>query len=153
MSPPDRTKGLARVDPLFGEVRYDGKGTWAGSAEIAPIADTVAVLIATDEGGPTDAHRETFRELVRRYAALSPDIAAALYALFAPYEKESDAGRLPRPASADEMWRIVSLDWVHIEDGERLRLGYGFVEGAGWDDAMFTVSVENWVATGESLDD
>jgi hypothetical protein len=157
MSPDEPTKGRALVDPLFGEVRYDGKGSWAGSGAFPPIADTVSVLIAADETGPTEAHREDFRELTRRYAALSPDIGAALFALYAAHPKESAvagaAGRFPRASSPEEMADLVILDWILVEGGARFLLGYGFIEGSGWDDAMFTVRVEGWVVTGESLDD
>ncbi len=153
MSPIEPTKGRTLVDPLFGEVRYDGKGSWSGSAAFAPIADTVSVLIAADETGPTEAHREAFRELTRRYTAMSAEIAVALFALYSPHAKESPAGRFPRASSPEEMSELVILDWLLVEDGTRVLLGYGFVEGSGWDDAMFTVKIENWVVTGESLDD
>jgi hypothetical protein len=147
------TKGRALVDPLFGEVRYDGKGSWSGSAAFAPIADTVSVLIAADETGPTEAHREAFRELARRYAAMSAEIAAALFALYAAHPKESVEAPFPRVSSPEEMADLAILDWILVEAGSRLLLGYGFIEGSGWDDAMFTVKVENWAVTGESLDD
>ena len=42
---------------------------------------------------------------------------------------------------------------MEIDAQAELRLGYGYVDGAGWDDAMFTLKVTGWTVEGESLDD
>lgn len=153
MSRSRESKGETRADPLFGEVRYDGKGAWVGSIAFAPVADTISILVASGVEGPTDGHREAFRELTQRYDDLSPAIATALFELFSPYLREPRAGRFPKPASPDAIWGMTILDWVLVEGESRLKLGYGFIDGSGWDDAMFTVKIEGWVPTGESLDD
>jgi hypothetical protein len=153
MAASGKSKGGTLTDPLFGEVTYDGKGSWAGSVTFGPVSDVVSVIIAAGGGGPTEEHRKAFRELTKRYDDLSTQIADELFALYEPHQREHHEGRAPRPGGPGAMWDMLMLDWILVEDGDRLKLGYGFVDGSGWDDAMFTVRVEGWVATGESLDD
>jgi hypothetical protein len=51
------------------------------------------------------------------------------------------------------MERVTQLDCLAIEPGPYFRLSYGFRSDVGWDDAMFSVKLENWRVMPESLDD
>jgi len=83
---------------------------------------------------------------------MAPAIGQTLLDLYRP-AREGHDGALPDPASAEAMSAMTELDWVEIGADESVRLGYGFVEGAGWADAMFTIRVVDWNPAGEHLSD
>jgi hypothetical protein len=140
-----------RVDPVFGRLQHDGRSSWHGRARFAPLALEVSVVIVTGTAEPGERERSAFAELARRYEAMAPHIGTALLELYEPFLDAGGEG--PRASSPDAMLRLTALDWVEIEAPDRLRLGYGFVSGAGWDDAMFTLTVTAWRVEGASLDD
>ena len=45
------------------------------------------------------------------------------------------------------------MDDIHLESPRGLRVGYGFEEGIGWDDAMFTVELNEWKVAHCWMDD
>jgi len=147
-----RRSRRAWTDPVLGVLEYDGKSAWGGRAAFSPLARDVAVSVVTAGGEPTAGQRERFVELVRRYPNMAPAIGQALLDLYRPACEGHD-GALPDPASAAAMSTMTELDWVEIGSDESVRLGYGFVEGAGWDDAMLTIRLVDWNPAGEHLSD
>ena len=140
------------TDPVLGALDYDGKSSWQGRAWFPPLGRNVAVSVVTGGPEPVPALGNQFAELVRRYPAMAPAIWQALLDLYRPARDGHPEG-LPDPASAEEMGATTELDWVEIEADGPIRLGYGFVEGAGWDDAMFTIRVVDGEPSPEHLDD
>ena len=140
------------TDPVLGVLEYDGKAAWQGRAPFPPLARDVLLSVVTAGAEPTGEHRERFSELGRRYATMAPAIGQALLDLYRP-AREGHEGNLPDPASAEEMRAMTELDWVEMGADGSTRLGYGFREGAGWDDAMFTLRIVNWEPIPEHLDD
>lgn len=146
-----RTAGPGCDDPVFGRLAHDGTA-WQGRPFFAPASGTVPIAIVGAAVPPGDRERARFGELEARYASLLPAIAQALFDLYAP-AREADVDTLPDPSSATDLMRFIRLDWIELSAHDACRLGYGFVEGVGWDDAMFTVKIVGETVTGESLED
>ena len=139
-------------DPLFGALVHDGRSSWQGRTFFGPAGTTVPVTIVSGDVAPGERERARFSDLEGRYASFLPDIAQALFDLYVP-ARDAAVDGLPEPASAREMVRLVRLDWIELVAGGGVRLGYGFVDGVGWDDAMFTIAIVDGRVRGESLDD
>ena len=139
------------LDPVFGRVEHDGRSSWHGRVPFAPLALEVSVVIVAGSSEPGERERTLFVELGRRYESIAPDIGVALLDLYTPFLEAGNDG--PRASSPRDMLALTELDWIEIQPPDRLRLGYGFVGGAGWDDAMFTIKVTGGRVEGESLDD
>jgi hypothetical protein len=60
---------------------------------------------------------------------------------------------MPAPVTAADLDRLTRLDRISVQDADTIELGYGFVDGAGWDDAMLRVRLKDWKAEGIALDD
>ena len=125
------------VDPIFGTLEREGTARWRGRVFFEPVAQTVHVGLDTGDREPDEREHRVFRELARRYASMSAKIGDALLTLYVPF-RDADPERMPDPSSSREMLSLTRLDWLDLSAGG-VRLGYGFVEGAGWDDAMFTI--------------
>ena len=81
-----------------------------------------------------------------------PAIAEELYGLYMP-GKSGAPDKPPHPFAAADMVTLTRLGGVEIQRNGGLRLFYGFIEGAGWDEATFTLRVSNWSPVGENLRD
>ena len=117
-----------------------------------PVSREVAVAIPTGGLEPGEQERTAFLELTRRYDAMLPAIAEELYGLYMP-DKGGAPDKPPHPAASQDMIPLTRLGGVEIGRDAHLRLFYGFVEGAGWDEATFTVRVSVWTPVGEDLRD
>jgi hypothetical protein len=140
------------VDPLFGPLAYDGKTAWQGRVRLPLASPEVSVAIVTGGPEPGEHERGTFLELAQRYEAMRPAIGAALFKLYMP-SRGGEPDGLPKPISPEDMLSLTQLDWLAIGPSGHVRLGYGFRQGVGWDDAIFTIRVVDWTPAGESLSD
>jgi hypothetical protein len=140
-------------DPLFGPLEFSETGCWRGDAFFEPAGEDIGVEILSNGQDPTDEQRQTYVQLGERYASLLKPIARSLFELYAMKLEAGDERAVAKPSSPDEITALTQLNWIEIGDGGALRLGYGFREGVGWDDAVFTVRIEDWQTSGESLDE
>lgn len=143
-------------DPVLGRLRL-ASGRWEGAAEFRPKNATVEVVVSAEKSGPTDVHRNAYREVEARYDSLIHPIAEELFRLYQPYQAEFDYRGVekgaPDPRDAQEMADLVTLEAIEIEDENLFRLYFAFREGAGWPDALFTVVLRDWLPVGVALDD
>jgi hypothetical protein len=151
----DRFRHVPRTvsDPVFGELEYHESGSWRGDVSFEPAGEEIGVEIVTGGPEPTEAHRQLFVELSQRYRALMPAIGAELLRLFASHPKHDGLPAPMTPRSAEDMARVVQLNWIELRSGGELQLGYGFQPDVDWEDALFTVSIKNWTPSGQSLAD
>ena len=136
---------------MFGTLAHDGSA-WHGQVVFGTPARDVAVFVVTGGAEPGSRERELFTGLVARYASMAPDIAGALFELYAPWQEAALEGLPPSP-SPESLLTLTALNWMEIHADGRIHLGYGFVDGAGWDDATFTLAIVDGAVVAESLDD
>ena len=65
-------------DPFFGRMEFEKVGFWATHTLFKPLGREVEVIVLAGETGPIEAQRELYRELERRYEALSEMIIGAI---------------------------------------------------------------------------
>jgi hypothetical protein len=149
-----RQKHRSIGDPAFGELAYE-QPWWRGKVRFRPCASEVAINIEADEGGPSEQQRIRFRELDQKYHDLLPLIGVALWELYRPVRAELERDQHARlgPSDARGMVEKTALFGIDLHQDGRVELGYGFVSDVGWDDAMFTVALDEWTARPVSLDD
>jgi hypothetical protein len=147
-----REPARIHVDPLFGRLECRGKGPWRGVVMFAPVSRDVTVAISTGGATPDEQERQAFLGLAEGYDAMLPAIAEELYGLYMP-GKGGAPDKPPHPFAAPDMVTLTRLGGVEIQRNGGLRLFYGFIEGAGWDEATFTLRVSNWSPVGENLRD
>jgi hypothetical protein len=111
------------------------------------------LVLESDGAEPGDLHRQVFSELVDRYSSLSPAIAEALFVLWEPHLEDWNGDAPPVVTTVHDMLQYTTLDYVDLAPPATITLGFGFVEAVGWDDAMFSVKVQNWQVSPGSLDD
>jgi hypothetical protein len=140
------------VDPLFGPLAYDGKTAWHGRVRLPPESREVSVAIVTGDSEPGEDERSAFLELAQRYEAMRPAIGVALFKLYMPFRGGEPDG-LPNPVSPEDMLSLTQLDWLEVGPSGHVRLGYGFRQGAGWDDAILTINIVDWTPAGGNLSD
>ena len=143
--------GRSRVldDPVFHRIRFNKPRLWRGEV---PFHDegTVGVTISARRAGPTDADRQVFLELRRRYSDLKPSIANLLFGQYTRYQGDvaetyGDPG-VPTLSQPEEIWDHTCLEGFRIDNGRNssipsLRLAYTFE----WDKVrMFFVHVWDW---------
>ena len=140
------------ADPTFGVLHYE-HASWSGRVAFPPTSEDVAIVLESDGSEPSGLYPGLFAELVRRYPALRPAIGAALFDLWKPHLEHWLGDRPSRATSAETLLGLTTLDSIILELPARVRLGYGFVEGGDWDDAMFTADLTDWRVSGGYLDD
>lgn len=149
-----RRKRRSIEDLVFGTLTYDAPW-WTGTVRFPPGGDEVAVNIESGDDGPSGAQRDRFRELERRYGDLLPSIGDALWDLYRPVrlELERDGEAQPGPSGAREMAARTEPFAVDVRRDGAIELGYAFTADVGWDDAMFTIELEEWTPRPLHLDD
>jgi hypothetical protein len=117
-----------------------------------PAADTIVGLRIRDvDGNPAAGAGNALRELGRRYGDLRPALAVELRQLFAPWYEEFFKSREPLEHGETLMQRF-ELGGIEIDaDGKISVLEFFLKEG--WDDAIFRVSLFEWVPKGLGVDD
>jgi hypothetical protein len=146
----DRSKPTEVHDPVFGVLKWS-KARWSGEV-VSPTGNgTVTVAIARDAAGPKLEDGAAYRELSANYSALAPKLSAALFALWEPGLAEPLWDE-SWPSTEAELWRMLELCSLEINQGETLVLLYAF-KGDVWPDAMFTVAVHGAQVHPLALDD
>jgi len=118
-----------------------------------PTGGEAFINLDSDGTPPSEGHRSLFSELVRRYESLRPAVGAAMFELWEPHLADWPGDRPPLVTSVDEILRLTTLDIVTLAPPHRVILGYGFVEAVGWDDATFSINLDDWQVSWGSLDD
>ena len=122
----------------------DRMGIWVGEVHFVPAGHPVQI---STEGAPDnipDWAEECFRTLATRFLDLSSTIWEVMFERY--MEHELPAG-CPSPGSPEEMSTLVVIEDIHLKGPHSLTLGYGFRDGLGWDDLMFTVGIDEWTVT------
>lgn len=142
------------VDPVFGNLTLRN-GVWIGKVSFPETTRPVGIDIDADKHGPTDCHRDLFRELTSRYPALRQDIGAVLWQLYQPMLEhlERDSGPHTAPSGPSAMLTHTQMDAIHLRSNGRIELLFGFVAGTGWDDATLRVGLHDFTPVPLSLDD
>jgi hypothetical protein len=143
---------MTLADPVFGQVWSPDGVHWHGKVTFLPVSREIDVMVTSDGDRPGDRERATFLELCERYNAMLPTLAEALYELYMP-DKGGARNQPPDPSGPADMLSLTQLGGVVVGPGDTLRLFLGFVPGAAWDEATFTIRVVNWQPIGESLRD
>lgn len=148
-----RRRGPQRIcnDAVLGQLKWH-KPAWHGAVSFPPVAGKVDLVITTGGPEPGEEERGAFVELTRRYDAMLPAIGEELFRLYMP-DRGGAPDKPPAPSSPADMIPLTRLGGMAIERREGLRLFYGFIEGAGWDEATFTIRLVDWKPTGEDLRD
>lgn len=97
-------------DPVVGHLTRRGR-RWQGVIRLGAEPE-VPLLLAGSRTEPGEASLGLAHELGRRYAALRPSIARALFEHYEPY---SEAGDAPRLGGPEQVWGHVWLVRVLIE--------------------------------------
>lgn len=135
--------------PEFGRLVLDGQGNWIGSVSFLTEA-AVQLRIDGASGGLPGWAEASFAVLRDRFAALESRI---LSSLFEEYTRHDLPFGCPAPASAAALGALLVMDEIHLAGPSSVQLGYGFMDGIGWDDAMLTVHIEDWDVAWSRIDD
>jgi hypothetical protein len=136
--------------PTFGLMQRDRGGSWTAEVVFPPTETAVLVLQAGPEAGPEEWGGPLYDQLVQRYDDLAPRLGQAIFERYTSPEAVGDG---PTPSSAQDLMRALVLEYVGLDGPEALSLGMGFQDGAGWDDATFTVVVRRWQVAEVWMDD
>ena len=129
------------TDPVFQFKKFYSfeRPYWEAEAYFEPVGRVVEVLIECPESGASDAQREFFAQLGRRYAET---IAAAHRALADEIQQQDTTRAVPSPESLS--LACISLPgWPPQAEWE---LSFEDPEGV-----HYTVAFENWAATGVEI--
>ena len=136
-------------DPVFGGIRFNKPRLWRGEVSFHDQG-AVGVTISARRAGPTDADRQVFLELGRRYPDLKPSIANLLFGQYERYQgavaETYGKPGVPTLSQPEEIWDHACLEGFRIDNGRNssipsLRLAYTFE----WDKVrMFFVHVWDW---------
>ncbi len=91
---------MPNIDPDFGSMKYNGFSAWDCRINFQfphPSSKYFAVHIwSSDETGPSQKQRETFRELKRRYESHWPAITSSIVAVHASITDPFDVAKVMR---------------------------------------------------------
>jgi hypothetical protein len=138
-------------DPVFGTLTLARGSDWEGKVASPTPGERLAVSIARPNEVPTAEDRKVFTEFVASYSLLVPALSSELFKLLDPTVRTPD-WEGPSPRTADELWRMVRLEALHIQPGRPLELMFAFRDDI-WPDAIFNLAVEGRDVRGLSLDD
>jgi len=127
------------------------RADWEGEVAAPTPGETLSVSISRPNEPPTADDRKVFTEFVASYSRLVPALSSELFTLLDPTVR-IPGWEGPRPRTADQLWRMVRLESLHIQPGRPLELMFAFRDDV-WPDAMFNVAVEGRDVRGLSLDD
>ena len=131
-------------------MQRDRGGNWTVDVVFSPTQSAVLVLQPGPEAGPESWGGLLYDQLEQRYDHLAPRLGQAIFERYASHEAVGDG---PTPSSAQDLIRALVLEYVGLDGPEALSLGMGFQDGAGWDDAIFTVVVRRWQVAEVWMDD
>jgi hypothetical protein len=120
---------IKRIDPVFGEVRYNPEILyWRGRVLFAPLDREVAVDVGDDDEGPFASQRAWYQELEQRYPALQSEVQQVVQS----------------SPSCSETFDRLQLDRINFPDHptEDVEFALGYTStSARW---AYWVTVENW---------
>jgi hypothetical protein len=147
-----RAPARSIADPVLGVLEADRSDTWRGTVHFGGAGREIQLIVGT-AGEPSDAQRQAFRELERRYGALRSELGAALFELWKPCLDEYPADHIPSlPRSAQEMLSSTNLETIWIDRDAHLMLSFGFAVDGIWDDACLNITLDDWVPRPAGID-
>lgn len=138
-------------DPVLGSLVYHN-GEWSGEPLFRPVGHEVLLSIVTAGEEPSAEHRATFTSLVDRYTSLRGPIGLALFTAWKKH-LENHPGAPAVVATPTEMLAHTALDWIDVQAGGLVKLGYSFTEDVHWPDAMLSARVAGTEITAEVVSD
>lgn len=138
-------------DPVFGRLTLRQHSGWYGEVSSPISGERLVVSISSLDEPPGAQDRQAFSEFVARFPQLVPALSSELFELLEPSTR-IPGWEGPTPETAEELWKMVRLESLHISTGRPLELLFAF-RGEVWPDAMFTVTVDAANVRGVSLDD
>jgi hypothetical protein len=106
-------------DPIFGRLRYR-RGIWEGRVYFEPVDAEVRVDIRAGTAGPTDAQRERFQVLGRRYPEVVALIERPMFELYEEARKWMLEVATPGVAQPLEgpaaIWRVATLFGIAFDE-------------------------------------
>ena len=137
------------VDNTFGELWLEN-GFWSGEIDFEPAQTRIHLYLCDAGGRPVDSASATFHEFSRRYAALQPAFATELRKVFEPWYEEFWENKQPLE-QGEKLASRFELFAVEIDASGVTRVEFGLKEG--WDDAVFSVSLDGWVPKAMGVED
>jgi len=121
---------------VFGLIRFQSAGFWEAKRRFAPIGREIEFIISAGAQGPTERHREFFRELESRYSELETAIKPMLLDQICGFPGESD------PIESDAGFQLDGFD---VPDTSASPFTWELVFTTASDDHYFCVVMEEWV--------
>lgn len=135
-------------DPVLGHLVFDN-GEWSGEPMFRPVGHEVLLTLVSDGAAPSPDQRAVFTGLVDRYTSLRGPIGLALFTAWKEHAHDSRA----RVATPADMLKHTTLDWIDVQAGGVVKLGYSFTDDMDWPDAMLSVRVAGTEITAEVVID
>lgn len=138
-------------DPVLGHLVYS-HGEWSGEPLFRPVGHEVLLTLVSDDTPPSPERRATFSGLVDRYTSLRGPIGLALFTAWSEHLK-SQPGAPSVVRTPTELLAHTTLDWIDLQAGGIVKLGYSFTEDMHWPDAMLSVRIAGTEITAEVVTD
>ncbi len=138
---------MPNIDPDFGSMKYNGFSAWDCRIDFQfphPSSKYFAVHIwSSDETGPSQKQRETFRELKRRYESHWPAIASSIVAVHASITDPFDVAKVMRERVGVHIGELHDNS-IELELGSTRGIGIDFFDKwVGMDCFSFFVNVRS----------
>jgi hypothetical protein len=75
-------KPIVLNDPIFGEIKSNGKGSFSCDCLFRPIHKKISCFIEADESGPTEEQRQFYKTIEDRYPELRAKIIPVMIDTF-----------------------------------------------------------------------
>jgi len=137
------------IDQELGELRLD-HGYWWGEIAFAAAGTTIQVSVRDVGGAPVAGSVAAVHEFGRRYRDLCPAFATQLRQLLEPWHRQFGNGKEPLE-EGDRILTRFELESIEV-DPPAIKV-VEFCLKQGWDDAVFRVSLVDWIPTGLGVDD
>ena len=138
------------TDSVFGEMRFSLQhGACYAETFFPPLGKKVDIILNGAMGEINHKYYDAFTEITRLYPEIRPQIANALFSMYAGDGEQNVRG--PKASSPEELMKLLQLDGIFIGEDDYVDILYGFREG--WDDAMLTVRLQNGHVEPFSFDD
>jgi len=138
-------------DPVFGTLSLSRRSVWEGQVGSPVPGETLLVSLSRADEAPTPEDRRAFTEFVASYSSLVPALMSELFKLLEPSIRTPGWGG-PSPLTANELWRMVRFESLHLSPGQPVELLFAFRDDV-WPDAMLSVAVKGTSVRGLSLAD
>lgn len=131
-------------DPLFGPLRYQRRAEfWEGWTRFGPVDRLVEVVIESGEDGPTEVHRQFWRQLETDYTSLLPLLAAVLHEAL---------GEWGETIELEEVWNIFTLTGITIPNPAKQPMHWELSFDCAADaNHSFDVQMDHWTPHGVAI--